>query len=257
VPTLFQILVGRRGPASAELPDLEVLTSAGAALPPATIAALREAYPRARLYVMYGQTECQRVCYLPPEQLDERPASVGIAIPGTEAWVEDEDGARAAPEVVGELMVRGAHVMQGYWNDPEGSAKRLRPGRWPWERVLATGDLFRTDSEGYLYFVGRRDDIIKSRGEKVVPREVEDALLEIEGVRAAAVVGVEDPLLGQAVVAHVAAREGHELVEAELRRHCALRLEDYMVPKRVLIHDEIPRTPNGKVDRRALINLGA
>lgn len=257
VPTMFQILVARRGPESTEPPDLRVLTSAGAALPPATIAALRKAYPRARLYVMYGQTECQRVSYLPPEQVDVRPSSVGIAIPGTEAWVERDDGELALPGETGELIVRGAHVMQGYWGDRESTALRLRPGRWPWERRLATGDLFRTDDEGYLYFVGRRDDIIKSRGEKVVPREVEDVLLEVERVTAAAVVGVEDPLLGEAVHAHVAVLPNSTLREAELRRHCAERLEDHMVPKRIFIHEEIPRTANGKVDRLALVALGS
>ena len=107
-------------------------------------------------------------------------------------------------------MIRGAHVMQGYWNDPEMTAARLRPGRWPWERVLASGDLFRSDDEGYLYFVGRRDDLIKSGGEKVVPREIEDVLHSAPGVREAAVIGIPDRLLGQAVHAHVsrAARRG-------------------------------------------------
>ena len=257
VPTMFQILVGRRGRSSAEPSELRVLTSAGAALPPATISALGEAFPKARLYVMYGQTECQRVCFLPPDQLDKRPLSVGVAIPGTEAWVEDESGARATPGQVGELFVRGAHVMQGYWGDPETSATRLRPGRWPWERILATGDLFKTDEEGYLYFVGRRDDIFKSRGQKVVPREVEDVLLEVEGVTTAAVVGVRDPMLGEAVHAHVAGPSHSQLREAELRRHCAERLEDHMVPRRVFIHEDIPRTPNGKVDHLALVAWGA
>jgi long-chain acyl-CoA synthetase len=255
VPTMFQILVARRGPKSTGLSDLRVLTSAGAALPPSTIAALRETYPDVKLYVMYGQTECQRVCYLPPEQVDKRPSSVGIAIPGTEAWVEGEGGVVASPGEIGQLMVRGAHVMQGYWGDPETTATRLRQGRWPWERVLATGDLFRTDEDGYLYFVGRQDDIIKSRGQKVVPREVEDVLLEVEGVTGATVLGVEDPLLGVVVHAHVSVPSRGELREAELRRHCAERLEDHMVPKRIFIHEEIPRTLNGKVDRLALIAL--
>lgn len=123
----------------------------------------------ARLYSMYGQTECQRVCYLPPEEQAARPTSVGIAIPGTRAWVEDAAGRIAAAGVVGELMIQGEHVMQGYWEDPEATAARLQPGRWPWQRVLASGDLFRTDEDGYLYFVGRRDDIIKSGGEKIAP----------------------------------------------------------------------------------------
>jgi long-chain acyl-CoA synthetase len=147
--------------------------------------------------------------------------------------------------------------MQGYWNDPKATAERLRPGRWPWERVLATGDLFHRDEEGYLFFVGRRDDIIKSRGEKVAPREVEAVLHAAEGVRMAAVVGAADPLLGQAIVAYVVPDEGASLQPAALRRHCAQRLEDYMVPARVELREALPTTPNGKVDRRALAQEAA
>lgn len=150
-------------------------------------------------------------------------------------------------------MVRGAHVMQGYWGDEEGTAERLRPGRGRWERVLATGDLFRQDAEGYLYFVSRRDDLIKSRGEKVVPREVEEVLHAVPGVREAAVVGVADELLGQAVHAHVAPQSGQELDPGELRRHCAERLEVHMVPRQIFLHAALPRTANGKIDRRALV----
>jgi long-chain acyl-CoA synthetase len=258
VPTIFQVLTaaGRRngdGPAPPRaLPHLRFLTNTAAALAPATAAALRAAFPGARLFSMYGLTECKRVSWLPPEQLDARPESVGVPIPGTEAWVADEDGRELPAGEVGELLVRGAHVMQGYWNDPQATAERLRPGRWPWERVLATGDLFYRDEEGFLFFVGRRDDIIKSRGEKVAPREVEAALHAAEGVRMAAVVGAADPLLGQAVVAYVVPREGATLQPAALRRHCAQHLEDYMVPSRIELRDALPTTPNGKVDRRAL-----
>ncbi|MBA2516700.1 MAG: AMP-binding protein, partial [Solirubrobacterales bacterium] len=252
VPTVFQVLLSLRGIDERDFPDLRVLTNAGAALPATTAATLRRVFPGARLYSMYGQTECQRVCYLPPEEQAARPTSVGIAIPGTRAWVEDAAGRIAAAGVVGELMIQGEHVMQGYWEDPEATATRLQPARWPWQRVLASGDLFRTDEDGYLYFVGRRDDIIKSGGEKIAPREVEEALHAAQGVREAAVVGVPDKLLGEAVHAHVALDPGHDVNAATLRRHCAERLEDYMVPRKVVIHDELPRTDNGKVDRRAL-----
>jgi acyl-CoA synthetase (AMP-forming)/AMP-acid ligase II len=228
------------------------LTNTGAALPEPTVAAIRRTFPNARLYSMYGLTECKRATYLPPDQLEARPRSVGIPIPGTEAWIEDEDGKVLGPGDVGELMIRGSHVMQGYWNDPEGTAEKLRPGRWPWERVLASGDLFRSDEEGYLYFVGRRDDLIKSGGEKVVPKEVEDVLHAAPGVQEVAVVGVPDRLLGQAVNAHVSAHADAALEEVTLRAYCADHLEDHMVPRRIVIHDELPRTSNGKIDRRAL-----
>jgi amino acid adenylation domain-containing protein len=253
VPTVFQVLISLRGLADRALPHLRLLTNAGAALPAATIAQVRDTFPGARLYSMYGQTECTRVCYLPPEQLDVRPTSVGIAIPGTQAWVEDDEGRVAAAGEVGELMVRGSHVMQGYWKDPEGTAERLRPGPWPWDRVLATGDLFSQDAEGFLYFVGRRDDLIKSRGEKVAPREVEEVLHAIPGVREVAVVGAADTLLGQAVHAHVAPESGRELDGDELRRHCAEQLELHKVPQRVIFHTALPRTANGKIDRAALL----
>jgi long-chain acyl-CoA synthetase len=252
VPTIWQVLVSLDGLAERELPHLRFLTSAGAGLPVSVVRAVRRTFPRAQLYLMYGQTECGRICYLPPGRVDEKPDSVGIAMPGTEAWVEGADGGEAAPGEVGELMARGGHIMHGYWNDPEATAERLRPGRWPGERVLATGDLFRRDEEGLLYFVARQDDIIKSRGEKVAPAEVEDALLELDGIREAAVVGVPDPRLGEAVHAHVALNEAGALDARAVRRHCAQRLEDHMIPSEVTFHEELPRTANGKLDRRRL-----
>jgi amino acid adenylation domain-containing protein len=257
VPTIFQVLSAALGDRAPELPHLRFLTNTAAALAPATIEGLRAAFPHARLYSMYGLTECKRVSYLPPEQLDARPDSVGIPIPGTEVWIEDDAGSRLPPGEVGELIVRGAHVMQGYWNDPAATAERLRPGRWSWERVLATGDLFRQDDEGFLYFVGRRDDILKSRGEKVAPKEVEAVLLQADGVRMAAVVGAADRLLGQAIVAYVVPHDGAELAPTALRRHCAAHLEDYMVPARIELRESLPTTPNGKVDRRTLADEAA
>jgi long-chain acyl-CoA synthetase len=252
VPTVWQVLIGLQGLAERELTDLRVLTNAGAALSVARVEAVRRVFPGAALFSMYGQTECKRVCYLPPGELDARPDSVGVAIPGTEVWIEDEEGREVPAGEVGELIVRGDHVMQGYWDDPVATARKLRPGRWPGDRVLRSGDLFRRDPDGYLYFVGRSDDIIKCRGEKVAPKEVEEVLYLVPGVREAAVVGVDDELLGQAVVAHVSAEPGCELDPRELRRHCAQRLEDYMVPKRVVVHDELPKNDNGKLDKLAL-----
>ena len=215
-----------------------------------TIAGLRETFPAARIYSMYGLTECKRVSYLPPHLIDVKPASVGVPIPGTEVWVEDGDGNECAPGEIGELIVRGPHVMQGYWNDPEATAKRLRPGRWHWERELMTGDLFKRDAEGHLYFVGRKDDMIKSRGEKVAPREVEEVLYAVPGVRDAAVIGVPDALLGSAIHAYVSVFEDAELDERILKRACAAKLEDYMVPQRIEIRDELPALQR-RQDRQA------
>jgi long-chain acyl-CoA synthetase len=192
------------------------------------------------------------VSYLPPEEVDARPNSVGRAIPGTEVYLVDDEGARLGPGQVGQLVVRGSHVMRGYWERPEDTDRVYRPGPVPGEKVLHTGDLFRMDDDGFLYFVGRRDDIIKSRGEKVSPREVEDVLHAMPGVAEAAVVGVPDPFLGQAVKAVVRAVPGALLTEAEVRAHCRRHLEDFMVPAVVEVVEELPRTPNGKIDKARL-----
>ena len=252
VPTIFQVLSAALGETAPDLPELRFITNTAAALAPATIEALRAAFPGARLFSMYGLTECKRVSYLPPEQLDARPESVGIPIPGTEVWIEDDAGARLPPGEVGELIVRGAHVMQGYWNDPEATVQRLRPGRWPWERELKTGDMFRTDDDGFLHFVGRRDDILKSRGEKVAPKEVENVLYALRGVSEAAVIGVPDPILGQAIKAVIVLTPEARLTEQDVIRHCARHLEDFMVPKLVEFRDDLPKTESGKISRRLI-----
>jgi len=251
VPTLFAVLLqldlGRF-----DLSSVRYLTNTAAALPVSHIQQLRDAFPWARLYSMYGLTECKRTLYLPPEELDRRPGSVGIPIPGTEAWVETEEGNRAAPGEIGELVVRGSHVMQGYWRDPETTTQRYLSGRYPAERLLYTGDLFKTDDEGFLYFVARKDDVIKSRGEKVPPKEVESVLYALPGVVEAAVVGVPDPLLGEAIKAYIVQVEGALLTERAVIRHCIANLEDFAVPKLVEFRDALPKTASGKIQKRAL-----
>lgn len=249
VPTMAAMILQMKSLEPGFLPDLRYVTNTAAALPPAHIARLRELLPGVRLYSMYGLTECKRCTWLPPEELDRRPGSVGIAIPDTEAFIVDDEGARLPHGETGELVIRGPHVMQGYWENPEATAKALRPGPNPWERVLHTGDLFRADADGFLYFVGRKDDIIKSRGEKVAPKEVEAVLHACPGVAEAVVVGVPDPVLGQAVKALVVASD-QGLTERDVIRHCAARLEDFMVPKSVEFRAELPKTDTGKISRR-------
>ncbi|MFV2092786.1 MAG: class I adenylate-forming enzyme family protein, partial [Hyphomicrobiales bacterium] len=146
----------------------------------------------------------------------------------------------------------GAHVMQGYWENPEATAKALRPGVYPWQHQLHTGDLFRTDEHGFLYFVGRMDDIIKTRAEKVSPKEVENVLYALPGIAEAAVLGVADPVLGQAIKAVVALAPGARLTDRDVRRHCARHLEDFMVPKFVEFRDALPKTDTGKISRRLI-----
>jgi acyl-CoA synthetase (AMP-forming)/AMP-acid ligase II len=142
--------------------------------------------------------------------------------------------------------------MKGYWEMPEETARMLRPGALPWEKVLYSGDLFRMDEEGYLYFLGRKDDIIKTRGEKVSPREVENVLYELAGVSEAAVVGVADPILGQAIKAVVTLKQGAQVTEQDVLRHCSQRLENFMVPKVVEFREAMPKTSSGKIDKKTL-----
>jgi long-chain acyl-CoA synthetase len=251
VPTLFAVLL-QMDLGRFELSSLRYLTNTAAALPVEHIRRLQEAFPWTRLYSMYGLTECKRTLYLPPEELERRPGSVGIPIPGTEVWLEDENGNRLEPGEVGELVVRGSHVMQGYWKNPEATARWYRPGRYPAERLLYTGDLFRMDEEGFLYFVARKDDVIKSRGEKVAPKEVESVLYQLPGVVEAAVIGVPDAVLGQAINAFIVCSENHPLTEKDVLRHCTQHLEDFMVPKYVEFRDSLPKTSSGKIQASAL-----
>jgi acyl-CoA synthetase (AMP-forming)/AMP-acid ligase II len=173
-------------------------------------------------------------------------------MPNEQVMVVDEQGQPVPPGVVGELVVRGSNVMAGYWNRPEETARVLRPGRHPWEKVLHTGDLFTADEDGYLYFVSRTDDIIKSRGEKVSPREVENAIYELPQVREAAVVGRPDPILGEAVIAYVVLAEGAVMDEREVLAHAARRLESHKVPKRLIFRESLPKTSTGKIRKAAL-----
>jgi acyl-CoA synthetase (AMP-forming)/AMP-acid ligase II len=237
--------------------QLRYVTNTAAALPVEHILRLRNLLPGVRLYSMYGLTECKRVSYLPPAQLDVRPGSVGRGMPNEEVYIVDERGERVGPGGVGELVVRGANVMKGYWELPEETDKRLKPGPLPGEKVLYTGDLFRADDEGYLYFVGRKDDIIKSRGEKVAPKEVENVLYAHPDVAEAAVVGRPDAVLGQAIHAIVSLREGAAVTERELLQHCKRNLEDFMVPQSLEIRTSLPKSSNGKIDKRQLTGATA
>jgi acyl-CoA synthetase (AMP-forming)/AMP-acid ligase II len=251
VPSMFSMLLSL-SPHLLALPDLRYITSAGAALPASHIARLRGLFPPVRLFSMYGQTECIRTLYLPPEELGRRPDSVGVPIPNEEVFVVDEQGNEVPPGEVGELVVRGANVSPGYWESPEETARAFVPGRLPGERMLRSGDLFRRDEEGFLYFVARKDNLIKSRGQKVSPGEVEAVLHRIAGVLEAAVIGVEHPLWGEAVQAHVVPDRGAHLNERSIIGRCRASLEDFMAPESVVFHEALPRTASGKVDYAAL-----
>lgn len=252
VPTMAALLLQLDDLSRFDLSSLRYFSNTAAALPVAYIRRLRELFPRVTIYSMYGLTECKRVSYLPPEELDRRPESVGIPIPNEEVLIVDDAGNEVPPGVVGELVVRGSNVMPGYWNAPEETARRFRPGRYPGERLLYTGDLFRRDEEGFLYFVARKDDLIKTRGERVSPREVENALCDMEGVSEAAVIAVPDEILGSAIKAFVVPKPGVSLAEKDLFRHCKRMLEEFAIPKYFEIREALPRNSSGKIDKLAL-----
>jgi long-chain acyl-CoA synthetase len=252
VPTIFAMLLSAHDRQSLCFPAVRRVTNTAAALPPSFNEKLRTVFPNADIYRMYGLTECKRVSYLPPHEIEQKPESVGIAIPGTEVMVLDEAGQRVEPGKTGKLYVRGVHVMLGYWNQPELSAHMLKDGPFSGERMLCTHDLFTVDEDGYLYFVGRNDDIIKSRGEKVSPVEVENVMYGIPGIREVAVVGVADELLGQAVRAHVVLDSDSTLDEKQIRAICLARLENFMVPKEIVLCQSLPKTTTGKINKKAL-----
>ena len=251
VPTLFASLL-QQDLSKFDLSHLRFATNAAAAMSPAHILAFRAALPAVRFYSMYGLTETKRALFLPPEHADARPDSVGFAIPGTEVWLEDAAGRRVGVNEVGELVVRGRHVMRGYWNAPEESARRFRPGPLPGERVCHTGDLFRRDAAGFLYYVGRTDDIIKIRGHKVAPKRIEDVLYSHGGVVEAAVVGIPHPVFGSTLKAVVAVSGG--VTSAELMAHCHAHLEEPFVPASIDIRECLPKTASGKLLRKALVD---
>lgn len=252
VPTMFAMLAELEALDTYDFSSIRYVTNTAAALPVKHIRMLQGIFPRARIFSMYGLTECKRCTYLPPADLDRKPASVGIAIPNTELWIVDEHDRRLGPGEVGQLVIRGATVMKGYWEKPEATAQKLRPGPLPGEMVLYTGDYCRLDEEGYLYFVGRMDDIIKCRGEKVAPKEVENALMDVPGVKEAAVIGVPDEILGQAVKAFVVLEKGATVQEKDLFAACRARLEGFMVPRQIAFVAELPKTSTGKIKKTDL-----
>lgn len=249
VPTMAAMLVQMQEAPTTSLPRLRYMTNAASALPAAHISSLRRLFPQARLFSMYGLTECARATYLPPEEIDRRPDSVGKALPGTQAFVIDDNGHPAPPGTTGELVVRGPHVMKGYWNAPEATERALRALPDGEGKALHTGDLFFADDDGFLHFVTRRDDIVKVRGEKVAPRAVEAFLTGLPGIGEALVYAVPDPLLGHRLEALVVPTDDTLSING-LLRHCARHLPDTMVPKGIGFRKELPRTASGKPSRR-------
>lgn len=253
VPPLWIQLVELEWPADC---TLRYLTNSGGAMPLPTVAALRAALPQANLFLMYGLTEAFRSTYLPPSELDRRPDSMGRAIPNAEVLVVRPDGSLCDANEPGELVHRGALVALGYWNDPIKTAERFRPapGKDPAlplrEIAVWSGDTVRRDEQGFLYFIGRSDDMIKVSGYRISPTEVEEAVHATGLAAEAAAFGVPHPVLGQAIVLLAV---GEALTAATLLKECQRRLPAYMVPAHIDIRTEaFPRNPNGKIDRNLL-----
>lgn len=239
--------------------SLRYITNSGGAMPRGTVDALRAALPRTQIYLMYGLTEAFRSTYLPPQQLDRRPDSIGKAIPNAEVMVLRADGSACAPGEPGELVHRGALVALGYWNDGEKTAERFRPlpprapGLQLPELAVWSGDTVRYDEEGYLYFIGRADDMIKTSGYRVSPSEVEEVVYASGLVSEAAAIGVRHGQLGQVIVLVAMAKTGACADTSQLLAACRAALPAYMVPAWVDLRDRpLPRNPNGKIDRKLL-----
>ena len=257
VPPLWSQLADLEWPAAARQ-SLRYVTNSGGAMPGTTLRKLRAALPNTQPFLMYGLTEAFRSTYLPPDELDRRPDSMGKAIPNAEIMVVRPDGSLCEPNEPGELVHRGSLVALGYWNDPVKTAERYKPapGQDPalvlTELAVWSGDTVRKDEDGFLYFIGRRDEMIKTSGYRVSPTEVEEVVLASGLVEEAVALGVTHKTLGQAIVVLVTARAGVKSDTAKLLDSCRGTLPLFMVPHHIEWRESLPRNPNGKYDRAAL-----
>ena len=258
VPPLWIQLAQLAWPAAARR-SLRYIANTGGRMPKATLDQLRAALPQTLVYLMYGLTESFRSTYLPPSELDRRPDSIGKAIPNAEVLVVREDGTLCDANEPGELVHRGALVSLGYWNDPAKTAERFKPapgqasGLVMPEIAVWSGDTVRRDEEGFLYFISRRDEMIKTSGYRVSPTEVEEAVYGTGLVGEVAALGIEHPVLGQAIVLVATSPADAVLDSAAVIAKCRERLPAFMVPARIVERTgSLPRNPNGKIDRKLL-----
>ena len=260
VPSLWSLLAQpSSGLGKQALPHLRYITNTGGAMPQTLLHRLKEQIPTTNIVLMYGLTEAFRSTYLPPEELDSRPTSMGKPIPNTEILVIDDEGKRCKPGETGELVHHGPTVSMGYWGHPDLTAKVLRPHPDPLPGhpndalVCYSGDLVRQDEEGFLYFVGRRDNQIKSAGFRISPNEVEDVLCQVAPLRQVAVIGVPDTVLGQHLVAFAIPQENAGTLDAAtVLADCTTKMPRHMVPKQIHFVSELPMTSSGKVNYPAL-----
>ncbi len=255
VPTVYAMMIASNKQSGLAFNCIKKVTNTAAALPEEFIPDLKKIFPNALIFKMYGLTECKRVCYLEPELIDSKPNSVGKAIPGTEVLLLSAEGKLVEPGEPGILHIRGPHVMLGYWNKPDLSNEMLKSGSLPGERILCSNDLFKMDEGGFLYFQGRTDDIIKTRGEKVSPIEIEKIIYKIKGVREVAVIGVPDVIMGESILAFVTIHTNAELNKDDIQRECNKHLEPFMIPQNIVFLSEMPKSSNGKFDKFELKKL--
>ncbi len=258
VPPLWIQIADRPWPAETR-ENLRYFANTGGRMPKTTLDTLRLTFPNAKPFLMYGLTEAFRSTYLDPEEVDRRPDSIGKAIPNAEILVVRPDGTPCDAGEEGELVHRGALVALGYWNDPERTAARFRPvpghGSESWrtpELAVWSGDTVMADDEGFLYFVGRRDDMIKSSGYRISPTEIEEAVYDTGLVRDVVALGVEDDELGQRIVVMATPRSGTSLDIDGIQNRLRTQIPMYMLPSEIIERDELPRSPNGKFDRNIL-----
>ncbi len=238
---------------------LRFMTNSGGKMPKAILDSIISKAADSQFYLMYGLTEAFRSTYLPPEQLPYRPDSMGKAIPNAEILVVKEDGSRCAANEIGELVHKGSLVTMGYWNDPEKTAERFKPApnqlnELPLTEIAVwSGDQVTMDEEGYLYFVGRKDDMLKTSGYRLSPTEIEEVIYNSGLVKEAAAIGIPHETLGQAIFVVVSVENIDAFNEAELMRFCRLQLANFMVPAKIIALAELPKNPNGKIDRKKLV----
>ena len=259
VPPLWTQITTLDWPAGIQS-HLRYITNSGGTMPQPTLRRLQAQLPDTDIYLMYGLTEAFRSTCLPPDQVNTRPTSIGKAIPNAEIFVINANGEECQPDEVGELIHRGPLVAQGYWNDPITTARRYRPlpaaltdGRALEELVVWSGDYVKKDAQGYLYFVARSDEMIKTSGYRVSPAEVEEAILQLSVVSEAVAVGVPHPQLGQAIVAVVAGDAQNRHLKKDIVRLLKKQLPAYMMPRQIYIRNTLPCNANGKLDRRQLL----
>jgi len=256
VPPLWNQLAALPWPADA-VESLRYLTNSGGAMPVRTTEALRTALPKTQVFLMYGLTEAFRSTYLPPDQVALRPESMGMAIPNADVMVVRSDGTECDPEEPGELVHRGALVALGYWGDPDKTAERFKPapgqpaGLPNPEVAVWSGDQVRRDQDGFLYFIGRSDEMIKTSGYRVSPGEIEEVVYQLPALKQAVALGAPHPQLGSGIVLLVQAATDEFDTDA-VTAHCRTHLPAFMVPGHVELLSEMPRNPNGKIDRKTL-----